>query len=261
MEKTVEQNISISGSGSASGGLYNQVKVNGSAHLTGDVECKLFTCNGSSHVEGSLKAEKVKINGSTDVDGDMDTKEITINGSSDIGGNLQCEEMKIQGSSSVKGSLKGKEIIVRGTASIKGNVSGEEVEIRGQIKVDGDCEAESFNVRGNFKIKGLLNAGDIDIELLRHCEAQEIGGEKISVKRTRESSGFKKLLKFFIGKTADQLTADVIEGDHIYLEYTQAKVVRGNTVEIGPGCILDRIEYKQSLELDENATVGSHQKI
>jgi cytoskeletal protein CcmA (bactofilin family) len=261
MEKTVNQNISISGSGNASGGVYNQVKVNGSARITSDIECELFTCNGSSHVEGNMKAGKVKINGSTHVDGNMDTKEMTINGSSDIDGNLNCEEIKIQGSSSIKGDLKGKEIIVRGSATVKGNVSGEEVEVRGQVKIDGDCEAESFNARGNFKIKGLLNAGDIEIELLRHCEAREIGGENISVKKTRDTSGFKKLIKFFISQTPDQLTAEIIEGDHIYLEYTNAQVVRGNHIEIGPDCTIDRIEYKESLELDESAKVGAQQKI
>ena len=128
------------------------------------------------------------------------------------------------------------------------------------MKIKGDCEAESFDARGNFKIDGLLNAGTIDVELLRHCEAKEIGGENITVKKTRDSSGFKKLIKFFMSNHNDQLTAEVIEGDHLYLEYTHAKVVRGNTIEIGPGCVIKRIEYKTSLEVDESAKVGAQEK-
>jgi cytoskeletal protein CcmA (bactofilin family) len=261
MEKTTERNISISGSGTASGGDYHQVKVNGSAHINGDIQCETFKCNGSSHIEGNITTKTAKINGSAHIEGNMDAAEMTINGSTDIDGDLNCKELKVQGSSSVKGDLKGEEIIIRGSASIKGNVSGDEVDVKGQVKISGDCEAESFNARGNFKINGLLNAGNIDVELLRLCEAKEIGGENIVVKKNTDSSGFKKLIKFFIGQQTDQLTADVIEGDHMYLEYTHAKIVRGSTIEIGPGCVIDRIEYKQSLELDENAKVGAQEKI
>ena len=39
-----------------------------------------------------------------------------------------------------------------------------------------------------------------------------------------------------------------VEGDDIYLEYTTAKVVRGNTVRLGAGCKIDLVEYKTSLE-------------
>lgn len=261
MEKTANKNISISGSGTSSGGEYNQVKVNGSAHINGDLICEEFKCNGSAHIEGNMTAETAKINGSTHIEGDIEVKEMTINGSADIDGNLSCKELKVQGSSSVKGDLKGKEIIIRGSVSVLGNVSCEEVDVKGQVKIKGDCEAESFEAHGNFKIDGLLNAGTIDIELLRQCEAKEIGGENISVKKTRDSSGFKKLIKFFMSNHNDQLTAEVIEGDHLYLEHTHAEIVRGNTIEIGPGCVIKRIEYKTSLEVDESAKIGAQEKI
>ncbi|MCM3717540.1 polymer-forming cytoskeletal protein [Fictibacillus phosphorivorans] len=261
MEKAKKRNISISGSGTAAGGEYDQVKVNGSAHINSDIECEIFKCNGSAHIEGNIKTATAKVNGSSHVEGNMEAREMIINGSTDIDGNLTSSEVKIQGSSTIKGDLKGKEINVRGTASITGNVSSDEIDVKGQVIIGGDCEAESFLARGHFKINGLLNAGNIDIELLRLCEAKEIGGENISVKRNLDFSGFKKILKFFMGQEKDQLTAEVIEGDHVSLEYTHAKVVRGNTIEIGPGCVIDRIEYKQSLELDENAKIGTQEKI
>jgi cytoskeletal protein CcmA (bactofilin family) len=261
MEKTVQQNLKISGSGSAGGGAYNHVKVNGSGKITGDIECEIFSCNGSSNVEGNVKSETVTINGSANIDGNLDADEVSVNGSSDIAGNVNSKEIKIQGTAAIKGNLKGKEISIKGSSSIQGNVSGEEIEIRGQVKIKGDCEAESFNSRGNFVINGLLNAGHIDIELLRHCEAKEIGGEHIVVRKTADTTGLKKLIKFFVSQNDDSLSADIIEGDHVYLEYTQAKVVRGNTIEIGPGCSIESIEYKETLEIDENAKVGKQNKI
>jgi cytoskeletal protein CcmA (bactofilin family) len=261
MEKTVQNNIKISGSSSVGGGVFNQVKINGSGKIISDLECEVFSCSGSSKVEGNLKAETIKVNGSADIEGNVAADEITVSGSSDIDGDIDCKEIKINGTASVKGNLKSKDITINGSSSIEGNVSGEEVEVRGQVKIKGDCEAETFISRGNFKINGLLNAGKIDLELLRHCEAKEIGGENIIVRKNIETYGVKKLIKFLASQSNDYLTADVIEGDKIYLEYTQAKVVRGNTIEIGPGCNIDRIEYKENLEIDESAKVGSQQKM
>ena len=43
---------------------------------------------------------------------------------------------------------------------------------------------------------------------------------------------------------AKELTAEVIEGDKVEIEYTQADVVRGNHIKIGPGCKVDLVEYK-----------------
>ena len=96
-------------------------------------------------------------------------------------------------------------------------------DIRGTLKVDEDLEAESVVIKGVFTIKGLLNAGNIQVELLGNAKAKEIGGEKIVVKKN--SFALNKWLKsFFADKT---LQAEVIEGDDIELEYTHAGIVRG----------------------------------
>jgi cytoskeletal protein CcmA (bactofilin family) len=261
MEKVVQKNIKISGSGSAGGGVFNQVKVNGSGTICGDLECEIFSCNGSSTVEGHLKAETVKVNGSANIEGNVNAEEILVSGSADITGSIDGKEIKVNGTAKIKGHVKGKEVLISGTSSIDGNVSCEEMEVRGQVKIKGDCESESFTSRGNFKISGLLNAGNIDIELLRHCEAKEIGGENIIVRKSADSFGVNKLIKLLVSQNIDHLSADVIEGDRIYLEFTKAKVVRGNTIEIGPGCTIERIEYKENLEIDESAKVGTQQKI
>jgi hypothetical protein len=58
-----------------------------------------------------------------------------------------------------------------------------------------------------------------------------------------------------------ELTVRIIEGDDIYLENTHAKVVRGNNIEIGPGCEIKLVEYKYSFKKDEMAEVGTHKNI
>ena len=65
---------------------------------------------------------------------------------------------------------------------------------------------------------------------------------------------------FATGRSGD-MTADSIEGDHLDLAYTTAKVVRGNHVRIGPGCKIDRVEYRQALTRSKDAQIGTEIKI
>ncbi|MGP3783292.1 hypothetical protein [Paenibacillus sp. 1A_MP2] len=41
----------------------------------------------------------------------------------------------------------------------------------------------------------------------------------------------------------------MIEGDDIELEYTEAEVVRGDKIKIGPGCRIGTVEYRSSLQI------------
>jgi len=57
-------------------------------------------------------------------------------------------------------------------------------------------------------------------------------------------------------RNTGMLTAESIEGDRVYLESTQADVVRGREVSIGPSCRIRRVEYSQSLQVDPTAEVA-----
>ncbi|MCL0069946.1 hypothetical protein M1O56_05235 [Dehalococcoidia bacterium] len=57
------------------------------------------------------------------------------------------------------------------------------------------------------------------------------------------------------------LETELIEGDEILLEWTRAKTVRGKQIVIGEGCEIERVEYSESLEVDESARVGERVKL
>ena len=156
-----------------------------------------------------------------------------------------------------------KEFKITGEVEVKGNISIEKANIIGLLDVRGECNTENFNMKGTLKISGLLNAGNIDIETHSKCHVKEIGGEKIRIKRGTDTI-IKKAIKslgvpkdFYLG----QLITDSIEGDEIYLEYVKAKVVRGDNIEIGPGCEIDLIEYKHILKQHKTSSVGNKRKI
>ena len=68
------------------------------------------------------------------------------------------------------------------------------------------------------------------------------------------------LLKKGIGRRSE-LISEVIEGDEIYVEYTKAKVVRGNKVVIGPGCDIQSVEYREDFKALKDGNVKENKKI
>lgn len=57
-----------------------------------------------------------------------------------------------------------------------------------------------------------------------------------------------------------KLIADVIEGDRVYLENTEAAVVRGKEVIIG-GCSIGTIEYANKYECDPHSQIKEKTKL
>lgn len=244
MEKQIRRDLIISGSGSAGGGNYHRVKINGSGEVTGDIECIDLKVNGSAKLQGNIQAESA-----------------SINGSSVILGNLVADKLKVQGHADITGDVTGKETRVQGSARIKGSLSGEDIKIEGGCSIGGDCEAEVFLAKGSFKIGGLLNAGHIDIILYGGCRAKEIGGEKITVKKPGIAHKLKRLIFSYIFRVNVDLQADVIEGDEIYLEHTNARIVRGTNVRIGPGCEIELVEYKNQFDQGKGSIVKNKKQV
>lgn len=111
-----------------------------------------------------------------------------------------------------------------------------------------------------FAVEGLLNSEKIEVKLYGPSKALEIGGEEIKVER-KGKLGFFALKSMILPGLKNGLTTNSIEGDEIFLEHTQAKVVRGNNIVLEAGCDIELVEYNDRFKMDENADVGTHRKI
>lgn len=245
MNDKVNGDLHINGSGSSSGGIFGTVKVNGTGKVNGDVECKEFKINGSGCVDGNIK-----------------TSDGVISGSVDIEGSVRAEKFVIRGSGTIKGDFSGGELRISGSARLDGKADAQNLRIEGSAKIGGDCNAENFRSDGSFSIGGMLNADTVDIYLY-HTEssAKEIGGEKITVK-SGSSAGMRMLKTILsLGIFNPVLEAGTIEGDEIYLENTNAKVVRGNNITIGDNCKIDLVEYKGQFKKMGNSIISEEKKI
>ncbi|MET1248459.1 polymer-forming cytoskeletal protein [Sporolactobacillus sp. STCC-11] len=225
-----KKNLSISGSGTAPGGCYEDVRINGSGKIHGDLICSSIDINGSGRIGGDVKAARVMISGSGVIEKQLIAESLTINGTCRAEGNVSGERIQINGRAKVLGSVHGDNVRVAGILSVGGDLEGEEIVSEGPLTVGGLCSAER-----------------IDITLSGHTSRiKEIGCGTLMVHRRFTHFFFDQLLSAFGCK---KLFVDSIEGDEIYLEYTEAKVVRGNHVTIGPGCSIGRVTYKMHCEL------------
>lgn len=215
--------------------------------------------NGTGKSSGG-KYENISIMGAGSIDGDVDCLNIKIYGEGNVDGDLQVNDtVKIKGHVAINGYLGGGDLKVQGEVEVQ-SASIEKAEIEGNIKTEKDFNAETFKLEGGFNIRGLLNADEIEVNMYWPCKAEEIGGSKIKVTQDSRLSflGLKNIIK--PNGSAKELIVDIIEGDDIYLEYTKARVVRGNDVELGPGCKIELVEYN-NLKQDEKSVIKTYKEI
>jgi cytoskeletal protein CcmA (bactofilin family) len=233
----------VNGSAMTSGGTFNKVKIRGDGTINGDLHC-----------------DQWKVFGNADVSGNVEAKSVDIFGQANMRGNLEADMVKIFGEADIRGHVMLKDLNLRGAAHIGENLVGGNIHGYGEMKIGNDCEADSFSLKGVVTIGRTLNAEKIDLYLhFEDSRIAEMGGENIRVTKSKAFSAL-NFLKRFTHDSA-KLFAESIEGDKIYLEYTKAKVVRGNEVTIGPGCEIDLVEYQKSFQQDKKAKVIESKKV
>ena len=217
MERAMKRKVTITGTGSASGGVYDSIRITGEAQLGGNIETETFLCTGNCQAGGDFRATSARIVGEMSVAGDYGGSRLKLLGNLNVGGSAKSSLMKS----------------------------------RGQLDVSGECEADDFQARGGFQIHGLLSADRVDIGMYGPCYAKEIGGSRIRIRRSR-LMGLKMM---FTRQGALEFSTETIEGDTVYVEHTKADVIRGNIVEVGPECEIGYIEYRQSLKKSKDSIV------
>lgn len=241
MEQMRMADARISGSGSIAGGYYRDVSISGSANVEGDIHALEIKVSGSAKFHGHVASESVKVSGSSHFGGHMDTKECKISGSGDVRGHLHARKLHASGALAVREGIR-----------------AEEVRISGSLRSDQDVEAETFRASGGFRIQGLLNASVVEVDMHGRCNVREIGGDRVEVGLGPLNLFWRMMIRLadLIGFARHLgLHAELIEATDVRLEWTEARIVRGNRVWIGPGCHVELVEYTESAYVDPEATV------
>lgn len=297
-EKNHQESIHITGSGKINGGSYDVVKIMGTGRVTGDIEANTIRTAGTANFSGNVKALNIhtagscrvgedvnagdfKTAGSCTVEGDVRATRFVCSGSQRVGGDLIAGSIRISGSCAASNDVEADHFFSKGRFDISGlltadeikielsrtgtsranEIGGERIEVRSRGdfwewrhedlekkigKVGYKLEKGMAKLRDRFGIE--IEIGDID----KLVEEVIKFGEKIKANIEIDLDDF---------EPSGILEVQTIEGDEIYLENTKAKVVRGTQITIGKGCQIDRVEYSDSLEVDEHAAVGEREKV
>lgn len=241
MTDEVRTDVKLNGDGSMSGGAYGNVTINGVGSVNGDLDCIEYKVNGAGTANGRVAAT-----------------EITIIGTGTFNGEVQAGTMTVNGDASIRDGAGIGQLVVKGNASIGGGVAAHDIVLRGFLRAAGDVQTERFSGEGAFSVGGLLSADEIDIKVYGPCSATEIGGEKITV---RSPQGFQSLTQIFTFWAEKRMTANLIEGDDVFLEAVTAKTVRGRNVTVGVDCKIDVVEYSDNYSRVDGAMVGESRKV
>ncbi|WP_106767229.1 polymer-forming cytoskeletal protein [Paenibacillus faecalis] len=228
------EDLHIAGVGKLEGGVYGKVRLDGAGSISGDLDCDDFIGNGSATVKGSLTARTIRINGSGNVDGSMDALEVSVGGSAKI-----------------KSDVRARKMTVGGICQIYGKLTASEIELGGRLKAE-HIQVQTIKVKGGFHVEDTLLAETIDIKLYDRCEAKEIYGDYIRV--YKKGRPIWEKLTFSI--RPPRLFVQVLEGKSVELEHTEADVIRGDRVILGPDCNVRLVEYREELIQDPSAVVG-----
>jgi cytoskeletal protein CcmA (bactofilin family) len=164
--------LNLSGVGTASGGVYRNVKIEGVGRVNGDVECEQLDMSGVANISGNVKAKKMKINGKSSIHGDITAEELHIEGSVKMEGNCEAESFFAAGSFQLAGLLNaGKiEIQLYGPSRIR-EIGGE------TIRIDRE---RGFGLFARFK-KLTVEIIEGDEVYLENTKADVVRGGKVSI--------------------------------------------------------------------------------
>lgn len=250
--------VEISGAGKIEGNLRcDSLDISGAGKVQGDVVCAgTVDCSGAAKILGNLEAENLDSSGSFTVEGNCIVHDDTdTSGAARILGSLETGSIDSSGSLVVEGycAVHGT-LDCSGAVDFKSALRAETVDASGSFNAGGEVSAETFACEGVLHIDGLLNAEEISLKLVSDSVIRDVGGAEIHVhsKRAHRLFGF---------GPKGMLHTNTIEGDLLDLEYTEADVVRGREIHIGPGCRIRRAEYGDLLTVDPNASVAEKAEI
>ena len=209
---------------------------------------------------GKGKYETVSINGSANISGDIECSDFTVSGACSSSGRIDCEnEIKVRGSAAFRKDVSADTVHCMGTAVFSGNVSCNNIKIEGTARFCGDTKCDSFVSSGIIECDGVLNAKNTEIVFGGKPKVKEICGSIINIECIDDEKSFLK--KLVSSKKDGKMTvSESIGGDEVSVSGVIAPLVSGRNVVIGKDCIIDRVVYTESIEISPKAKVKESEK-
>lgn len=201
----------------------NDITVNGLVKCMNGITCKSFRCMGTAKLGGEIKLEKIYCDGALSVDNEN--------------------------------FLHFAYVFCTGALKAKNDICIDKININGSVNVtDGSFSAKEINNSGSIVCSGSINTETIKSN--GYIFAEKISAEyaKLTYNKNVADRVLKKNHKL-------NPVLPLIEAAEVDLTNVQAFMVRGKKVTIKSGCIIDSVQYSDELIVDDNAEIGSIEKV
>lgn len=191
-----------------------------------------------------------KVYGSQTCRGDMEASSVEVLGHLHVRGKLAAARLKLRGECSVAQSCITQELYSFGSLRT-GSLQAGKAAVSGYLSVASSAHAEEFRADGAVRIGRLSCTASIHIELGSLCRIRHItceGGITITPSSRLMNLPMRPFRK---------LSCETIEGAGITLYRTQADLVCGQNVTLGPGCKIGEVRYRDRLTLHPQSQVGT----
>lgn len=188
------------------------------------------------------------------------------------------EQLNIRGAVAIQQEVRLKKVSTHGHSSFYFPVIVQSFTSTGSCTLKDYCEMEELMNAGNIKIRNghiqkINSSGKLVAEEKLHCEkldaigivkAAEITAEHFHLKLSGESEidllsaehilveKDRVTLLSFLKK---KLSCHTINGKHLKLAYTKAKIVEGEVVVVGENCHIETLYYSDNYTIASNAKV------
>ncbi len=173
-------------------------------------------------------------------------KNFKIAGSAIVTEECKAIKIKIAGNADFKKSVTAKTFKVAGRCSVGGNIKVENISIAGSFTTNGNIDAENANFAGTVYVDGDINCEEFEANVTG-SSFKNIYGESISFHKGNSISS--------------RSTIEEIAATKINIENVKVNKVSGEFVIIGDDCIVDVVEYNNTLSLSKKAQISRIVKI
>jgi predicted acyltransferase (DUF342 family) len=261
------------------------VDIGGSLEVQGNIGAKTVDVGGSFEVQGETKLTDLDVGGRAEIGGGEVTGTIDVGGSFrsrkvlkfnqiDAGGTIELaggvgKEIDVGGKLESKGDLTCDRVDVGGLVDVQGNLLTKETQVGGKIGVSGDLgPVDSLEVGGVVEIGGVLSG--IDVEVGGSLKASKallsgkarIGGlvsttnglkaQTIELGRGSRCRGILVGGRVVIERRGhvEDVYCSVLEAD----DGTTLGRVYAENVELGDGCVVEKVLYTGALKVGDRVT-------
>jgi len=166
----------IEGIATISGGVYDDLKIDGVCTAKGDIEAKKLNIDGTATCEGSVTCEELDCDGVITIRGNVKAGKIDIDGVATIGGNkMEADRIECDGVITIDGEISADVIFADGFINAK-EIVGDSITINSKFK------SVLFRLFAPKKIKvSSIELIEATTVVLRHTTAKLVSGQDIMI--------------------------------------------------------------------------------